>query len=239
LADLVRAARGCHDAAVFFGTPFISGKDSLNNEYVGRDGQRHAIPGTLLISSIGIHPDVRKAVSMDLKAAGNCLFLVGNWNAALSASYALRIAGEDFFGQVDALLQVKSLPEEGQRTYAALHDAILEGLVCSAHDLSEGGLAVAAAEMALAGRLGLDLDLTEVNPDPNLAMFAETNGCLLVEVAEKNEPDFMTAFAGMALKRIGIVLEERQFVVQHHNQTFLQLPVEQLVKAFSGKVSDG
>ncbi len=49
LGSLVECARGCYDAAVAYGTPFISGKDSLNNEYADADGTRHAIPGTLLI----------------------------------------------------------------------------------------------------------------------------------------------------------------------------------------------
>src|SRR5258706_481577 len=71
MGSLVEACRGCHDAALFYGTPFISGKDSLNNEYLGTDGQRHAIPPTLLISAIGIIHDVNTAVTMDLKNAGN------------------------------------------------------------------------------------------------------------------------------------------------------------------------
>jgi hypothetical protein len=70
LGSLVEACRGCHDAALFYGTPFISGKDSLNNEYLGSDGQRHAIPPTLLISAIGIINDVNQAITMDLKEAG-------------------------------------------------------------------------------------------------------------------------------------------------------------------------
>ena len=234
LADLIRAAQGCHDAAMHFQTPFISGKDSLNNEYVGKGGERHAIPGTLLISSIGIHPDVRKAVSMDLKAAGNCIYLVGNWQAALSGSYALRMAGEGFFGQVEALRRTNSFPAEARQTYATLHRTILEGFVCSAHDLSEGGLAVAAAEMALAGRLGLEIDLTSLDSDPNLAMFAETNGCLLVEVAEKNTPAFESHFQNLSLKRFGTVLEERYFVAIHHDEQVVNLCVDDLVKAFSG-----
>ena len=65
MGSLVEACRGCHDAALFYGTPFISGKDSLNNEYLGADGQRHAIPPTLLISAIGIIHDINSAVTMD------------------------------------------------------------------------------------------------------------------------------------------------------------------------------
>jgi len=234
LAGLIRAAQGCYDAAMHFGTPFISGKDSLNNEYLGKDGERYAIPGTLLISSIGIHPDVRKAVSMDLKTAGNCIYLVGNWQAALSGTHALRMAGEGFFGQVEALRRTNSLPAEARQTYATLHRTILDGLVCSAHDLSEGGLAVAAAEMALAGRLGLELDLTNLDSDPRLVLFAETNGCLLVEVAEKDIPAFEALFQSLPLKRIGTILEKQYFVAIHNDKQVINLSIDELVKAFSG-----
>jgi phosphoribosylformylglycinamidine synthase subunit PurSL len=87
LGSLVEAARGCHDAALLFRTPFISGKDSLNNEYLGTDGQRHAIPPTLLISALGIMDDVTKAVTMDLKEAGNEIYLVGDFAPVFGGSH--------------------------------------------------------------------------------------------------------------------------------------------------------
>ncbi|HET9910029.1 MAG TPA: phosphoribosylformylglycinamidine synthase subunit PurS, partial [Anaerolineales bacterium] len=80
LGTLVEACRGCHDAALFYGTPFISGKDSLNNEYLGIDGLRHSIPPTLLISAIGIVQDVNQSISMDLKEAGNYVYLIGEFS---------------------------------------------------------------------------------------------------------------------------------------------------------------
>lgn len=237
LAGLIRAAQGCHDAAMHFGTPFISGKDSLNNEYVGKDGKRHAIPGTLLISSIGIHPDVRKAVSMDLKEVGNHVYLVGNWDAALSGSYALRIAGSGFFGHAEALRRTKSLPPDARKNYAALHKCMCQGLVRSAHDLNEGGLAVTAAEMAIAGRLGLRLDISELDADQRLALFAETNGCLMVEVAQGEVQAFEEHFHDLSLQHIGMVMEEPYLVAVHHGKQVLHLSMEDLVRAFGGRWS--
>lgn len=234
LAGLIRAAQGCHDAALHFGAPFISGKDSLNNEYVGQDGKRHAIPGTLLISSIAIHPDVRQAVSMDLKAPGNRLYLIGDWQGALCGSCALRVAGRAFFGPDEIPQGIPSLPDDAKQTYLALHKAIHEDLIRSAHDLSEGGLAVAAAEMALAGRLGLRLELTALHPHTHLALFAETNGCILVEVAEKDAPAFEGCFRNLHLKDLGVVLPEQAFMVEHNGKQILRLSIGELVKAFSG-----
>ena len=142
LGALVRTCVGAKDAAIAYGLPFISGKDSLNNEFsmsieeARRTGlpQRLAIPPTLLISALGIVPDVRRCVSMDLKEPGNVLVL---------ASAPVVQVG---------LAQAKKLHER----VAAL---IRDGQVRSAHDVSDGGLAVAIAEMCIASGLGADVDL--------------------------------------------------------------------------------
>ena len=153
MGSLVEACRGCHDAALFYGTPFISGKDSLNNEYLGADGLRHAIPPTLLISAIGIIHDVNQAITMDLKEAGNFIYLLGEFSTEQKP--------------------VPDVPTSTPQVYRALHQAIANGLIRSAHDLSEGGLAVTAAEMCIGGRLGMTINIEAAS------LFTEVNGCLL------------------------------------------------------------
>jgi len=235
LGSLVEAARGCYDAALHYGTPFISGKDSLNNEYLGSDGQRHAIPGTLLISSIGIHPDVRNAVTMDLKEAGNALYLVGNFQPFLVGSHALQIAGGNFFAQRNYQLPITNyqLSIRTPQTYRALHSAIHAGVVRSTHDLSEGGLAVAAAEMCIGGRLGLELDLTGLHPNPTIALFAETNGCLLVEINPQNIAAFENHLSNLPCRKIGQVVASEMFLARHEAETKLEISVKDCVSAFS------
>jgi phosphoribosylformylglycinamidine synthase len=206
LGGLVRAAKGCYTAARAFDAPFISGKDSLNNEYVGRDGRRLPIPGTLLISAIAIVPDIRQAVTMDAKAAGNLIYLVGETKAELGGS----LLAEHY---PIASQTVPTLPPQALQTARALHQAIRQGLVQACHDLSEGGLAVAAAEMALAGRLGLDLDLASVPVAPEVdhplvALFSESNGRWLVEVAPEQAPVFEETLRGCSLARCGRVTAE-------------------------------
>ncbi|MBN1665656.1 MAG: phosphoribosylformylglycinamidine synthase subunit PurL [Anaerolineales bacterium] len=232
LGDLVQAARGCYDAALHYHTPFISGKDSLNNEYTGPDGYRHAIPGTLLISSIAIHPDVRQAVTMDLKAPGNPVYLLGQWSPALAGSHAVATGGLACFAQAKCLSQAPQLPLQAPAVYRAFHQAVMSGLVQSAHDLSEGGLGVAAAEMALAGRIGLRLDTAVLHEDPAVALFAETNGCLLVEVLTGCADKFQGLFEGLPLQRLGTTISTETFVVDHNHHTILEVPVDVLVKAF-------
>jgi phosphoribosylformylglycinamidine synthase len=202
MGSLVEACRGCHDAALFYGTPFISGKDSLNNEYLGVDGQRHAIPPTLLISAIGIIQDINQAVTMDLKEAGNFIYLVGDFST-----------------------EHKSIPDVSTSTpqvYQALHKAIQAGLVRSCHDLSEGGLAVAAAEMCIGGRLGLDIKT------PSSVLFAEVNGCLLVEVTSQDAPAFEKQFSNLPFIKIGAVTAKPVLKTAE-----TEIPVEELVHAFN------
>ena len=161
LGGLVRAARACYDIAVAYGTPFISGKDSLYNEY--RDtttGEQLAIPPTLLISAICVMPDVSKAVSMDVKSPGNRIYVLGKTYAELGGSHYYAIHG--FIGNVAP--KVRSA--EGKRTMEALSLAVDQGLVRSCHDCSEGGIGAAAAEMAFAGGLGMHLSLIKRAPRP-------------------------------------------------------------------------
>ncbi|RPI23701.1 MAG: phosphoribosylformylglycinamidine synthase, partial [Chloroflexota bacterium] len=240
MSSLVAAAQGCRDASLYYQAPFISGKDSLNNEYLGSDGQRHAIPGTLLISSIAIHPDVRCAVTMDLKTPGNRLYLAGDFQPSLAGSHAVLVAGAGAFDDSPALHRAPGQPQHANHVYQALHAAIHSGLVCSAHDLSEGGLAVAGAEMALAGRLGLRLDTNALGANARLALFGETNGCLLVEVRPEDckafEEHFERPFGDSACeicRPVGEVVAEEVIQVIYNREIVLELDVDSLIKAFT------
>jgi len=231
LGGLVRASQGCHDAAVAYGMPFISGKDSLNNEYVDPQGKKRAIPPTLLISSLGIVPDVRNAVTMELKGAGNLLYIVGETRAELGASLYYRL--HDAMG--DGVPAPVPTAIEAMR---ALHRAMRKGVVRACHDLSEGGLAVAAAEMALAGRLGLDLELEGLPRAPGVetdavALFAESSGRFLVEVAPEDAAAFEAVLAGQPVACLGRVTGDRLFCVRGlGGKVAIECPVADLLKAW-------
>ncbi len=210
LGALVEAARGCYDGSLLFHAPFISGKDSLNNEYLGADGQRHAIPPTLLISAIGIIDDVNDAVTMDLKTAGNFIYRVG------------------IFSHDDSF--VPTLSPEMSRIYRALHQAMRAGLVRACHDLSEGGLAVSAAEMCIGGRLGMTVEIDNAE-----TLFAETNGCLLIEVATNDCESFENYFKNFshACTRIGRVTENQTLEIFDANEKLIALNVDELAQTFN------
>jgi len=206
LGSLVLAARGCQRAALAYGTPFVSGKDSLNNEY--RVGDRTiAIPPTLLITALSVVPDVARSVSMDAKRAGSRLYLVGRTNGEMGGSHYLALAGREG-GRAPR-------PDLGvaPKMFRALHRAIQKRLVLACHDLSEGGLAVAAAEMAFAGCLGLDLRLADVpleaqdaryDPD-GTRLYSESCSRFLCEVAEGSAPAFERELASFPWAHVGEV----------------------------------
>ncbi|WP_374687074.1 phosphoribosylformylglycinamidine synthase subunit PurQ, partial [Promineifilum sp.] len=208
LGGLVRCAQGCHDAAVAYDAPFISGKDSLNNEYTGADGARHAIPGTLLISALGRVPAVAHVVTPALKRAGNFLFVIGDTRPELGGShYAL--AGGRVRPQHRVAPQPVAAPLERLR---AVHRAIAAGLVRACHDCSEGGLGVALAEMCAAGGLGVDVQLAQLPVDPYYAyaadeavLFAESLTRFLVEVAPADAPALRALLGGVPHACIGVV----------------------------------
>jgi phosphoribosylformylglycinamidine (FGAM) synthase-like enzyme len=213
LGSLVRCVQGCYDAAVAFGAPFISGKDSLNNEYTGADGQKHAIPGTLVVSALGIVPDIDRTVTMYLKHSGDWLYVVGLTRGELGGSSLARRFG------LSAAGAPPQPPENALDLYRALHRAMAAGLVRACHDCSEGGLAVAAAEMALAGGLGLDLHLAaaprsadDAADDASIA-FSESLGRLLIEVRPSASDQFEALLAGHPIARIGRVRADRCIVM--------------------------
>ncbi len=208
LGSLVRSAIACYDMSVVLETPFISGKDSLNNEFRPAGKDPISIPPSLLISAMGQVEDVRKCVTMDLKAAGNYLFQVGVTRDEMGGSH---------FGLVENC-EGGEVPkvdfEVSKKTFQAMHAAIRAGLVRACHDLSEGGLAVAAAEMGFAGEIGVNLELACVpcegiaNKDALNAvlLFSESNTRFLCEVTPQNAGRFAAVFeaAGIRAARVGL-----------------------------------
>ena len=212
LGSLVLAAKACYDVAMAFGTPFISGKDSLNNEYATQEGTI-VIPPTLLISAMTIVDDVGQCVTMDLKTAGNPVYLVGLTKDECGGSHWYALC--EAIGRNVPRVNLKTAP----RVFKAVHGAITAGCVRACHDLSEGGLAVAAAEMAFAADLGLELALADVPREAGLddngrILFSESQTRFLVEVAEDRAADFEKRLKGLPCARIGRVTDTGRLVVK-------------------------
>jgi phosphoribosylformylglycinamidine synthase subunit PurSL len=234
LGSLVRAAIACYDVATALGTPFISGKDSLNNEfsYADESGQRRtiAIPPSLLISAMGQIDDVTRCVTMDLKEQGNLLYIVGETRDELGGShFALVNRAEG--GQIPVVD-----PARARQTFAALHQAIASGLVRSCHDLSEGGLATAAAEMAFAGGLGARLDVANVPVAIPLSdashLFSESNSRFVCEVAPQHCADFERTLSNLAVANIGTVTSKKRLDIDHNGRELIDADIMDLKEAW-------
>ncbi len=213
LGALVRACQACYDGAMAFRTPFISGKDSLSNEFITDEGKRICIPYTLLISAISIVPDVSRCITMDAKAAGNYLLLVGQTHRHMGGSWYYALHNQNG----------RSIPSVDLATAPGVHKKIAgliaAGLVASAHDPSEGGLAVALVEMLFAGRLGAEIDLTGVPHDnevdrDDILLFSESPTRYLLEIKPEHLDDVLRRLRGLAFGILGRVTHEPNLVVQ-------------------------
>jgi phosphoribosylformylglycinamidine synthase len=225
IGSLVEACKACHDFGVTYGTPFISGKDSLFNE-----SPLGPVVPTLLVTALGIVPHVGGVITMDLKGVGNSLYIVGET--------APELGGSEYYNLIGHLgASVPKLDASKTSTaYRQLTAAMDAGIVRSCHDASEGGLAVALAEMSFTGGLGLEVDLakvpiTEEMRDDKL-LFSESNGRLLVEVSEGDMTKFEELMKGSTLARIGSVTKTSRLMVKMSGKTLIDLDNSETITAW-------
>jgi phosphoribosylformylglycinamidine synthase len=226
LGQLKRAAQGCYDYATAFGTPFISGKDSMYNDFSGFDADNNpvkvSVPPTLLISSIGIHADVTRSVSMDAKIEGDLVYGIGDTTEELG--------GSEYFAHLGYVGNtVPALDAERVKTrYGRLTDAIRHELVASAFPVTHGGLGVALAKVAIAGQLGMELTIPP-GMRPDYSLFSESLGRFVVTVAPDNKRAFELAL-GPEAHLLGRVKGDRLRVTAR--ELLLDIPVHELEAAY-------
>jgi phosphoribosylformylglycinamidine synthase subunit PurL len=228
MGQLSEATRGLAYVARELQIPFSSGNVSLYN-----DNPNGPVPPTPTLMALGIVQDIRQCVTTDLKAAGDKLFLVGQeTKAELGGSEYARMRGAAHAGavpRVDAMFT--------GRAAEALVTAIEAGLVRACHDLSEGGLAVALAEMALGGDVGATVNLEKVAPGlrNDEKLFSETNTRWILEVAPDREEPFRAHFtkARVPVAELGTVGGTDLHVVERRNATVLKVPLTNAREAWT------
>ena len=231
LGALVRAAQACYDMSIVYNTPFISGKDSLNNEFA-YENKVISIPHTLLISAVAVMEDVSRAISMDFKEAGDLIYLVGVTRNELGGSAYFGTLG--FIGNRVPRVE----PQPARDVMEHLSRATEKGLVRACHDLSDGGLGVALSEMAFAGGLGARIDLSPVILGESIVrddfiVFAESNSRFLVEVNAKNRALFENVMNGTSCALIGEVAAGDQLeIFGLKGNQILCMPVGELKEAW-------
>jgi len=184
LGSLVRAVKACYDFAIEFDTPFISGKDSLYNE-----SPLGPVLETILITAVGIVPDIRNVITLDLKGVGNPIYIVGLTFPELGASQYYHLMG--YIGS--------SIPKVSAKYSKRIMDFIIEamdrGYVKACHDVSDGGIGVAISEMVISSDFGAEVYLrnvprVDVNRD-DILLFSESNSRFVLEVDKSFEYDFI------------------------------------------------
>jgi phosphoribosylformylglycinamidine synthase len=228
----VRAGQGCYDAAMAYGTPFISGKDSLNNEFVTENGETINIPGTLLISAMAMVEDVNRCVTMDAKKAGNLILIIGETKDELGASCYYK-----GHGQLGANVPRVDL-QAGPKVIAAVAGAIKEGLIAACHDCSEGGLVVAVAEMAFAGGLGIEVNLGNVPCSRDVlrndqVLFSESTSRFIVEIAPEGLGRLAEICKNIRFGEIGKVTDQTRLIIKDAgNKTVVDAGIADLKEAW-------
>ncbi|MDF7800885.1 AIR synthase-related protein [Pontiellaceae bacterium B1224] len=228
MAQLVRSNKALYDLTTAYKTPAVSGKDSCKNDST-RGGKKISIPPTLLVSSIGQIDDVKKAVTMPLKKAGDVLYVIGETKEELGASAYFRLLAEEqgapmnYGGTVPAVDADKAL-----EIYAAMNKATDAGLLKSATTPSKGGLAIALSLITIGGQLGATVDLSGLAADAATALFSESNSRFIVSVAPEKAAELEALFAGLPITKIGVVTEEKVLKVEGA----VEVVLEDLVQPF-------
>ncbi|HNU74845.1 MAG TPA: AIR synthase-related protein, partial [Deltaproteobacteria bacterium] len=196
-----------------FSCPLISGKDSMKNDYIG-PGVKISIPPTILISVIGTIDDVQQAVTMDLKHTGDILYLLGPTKKELGASEYFAS-----FGVVGSSVP-KVDASAAMTRYRNFHTAAVRSLIASAHDLSDGGLAVALAECAFAGDVGVEVNLGAVDAEAEMndteILYSESQSRILISVSPENAREIESIF-GSDARRIGVAIPEQRLIIRSKN----------------------
>ncbi|MCR4328405.1 MAG: AIR synthase-related protein [Patescibacteria group bacterium] len=215
LAQLKDAVHACYDYAVAYGTPFISGKDSMFNDFKGFDAEGKpvsiSVPPTLLISAIGIVSDSTKCITSDFKISGDAIYILGETNDEIGGTeYAVMQSeriGKDCMGNSVPRVDAK----KNGKLYRAMARALARGFVASAVSVGRGGFAVALMKSAMGGMLGADIDLRNVpgnHTRDDLALFSESQGRIVVSVDPKKCKEFEALMRGNACMRIGTVAHD-------------------------------
>jgi len=247
LRQLKYAVKACYDYSVAYGTPFISGKDSMFNDFNGYNKNNKpikiSIPPTLLVSSIGIIKDSRKAVSLDAKFAGDLVYVLGESNEELGGSEYFAMIGEQQRGEKYIGNTVPKVDaKKNKKLYEALSKAIDKNLVASSQSINKGGLAIALAKTAMGGKLGLEASLTELPKDcsrDDFALFSESHGRIVVTVAPQYKKAFEKIMKGNSFAKIGTIKKDNSFVVKGKNgNKIISTTINSILRSYKATFKD-
>lgn len=240
LWQLKEAVRACYDVATTYNTPFISGKDSMFNDFSGYDqkGERVQISvlPTLLVSAISVASNFEHIVSLDPKVIGDSIYIIGKTNSELGGSEYVYMKSKktselNIGGRVPKVNLKQNL-----KNYSALSSAIKEGLIASSISVTRGGLSAALSKMAISGKLGIEIDLAKLSGDAKKdteKLFSESQGRIIVTINPSAEKDFLKIMKGSQVFKIGKVIKSQKLVIKNkHSKQIAALDIDTLDKAY-------
>ncbi len=232
LGQLVESVKACYDYAVGYGTPFISGKDSMFNDFKGYDEKGNpvaiSIPPTLLISGISVMPDILKSVSPEFKNEGDIIYILGETNNELGGGEYYKhngVIGSNV-PKVDIIKNTK--------TYQTVEKLINEEILASSMSVTSGGLAVALAKAALGGKVGCDISISDLKGDVQTAsgkLFSESQGRILVSVSPRKAKSFEIVAKKVPFVMLGKVTGDK-LVVRNDNKKIIETSAKKLSDAY-------
>jgi len=244
LGQLKEALRASYETAVAFGTPFISGKDSMFNDFKGYDQEGNkvtiSIPPTLLISAVGVMPNALKAVSLEAKLAGDLVYVLGETDDELGASEYFAMVGEqERGGRYIGNAVPKVDADKNKKLYQTLSQAIEEEIIASAQSVHRGGLAIALAKTSMGGKLGLDISLENlpgrVTRD-DFALYSESQGRVVVTIAPQNRARFEELMQGKAFAQLGEITDKELFMIRGRKRNLVvETAVENLLQSYRAR----
>ncbi len=222
LGALVECTKGLAESALAYGAPFVSGKDSFYNYFITDEGPV-SIPVTLLVSGFGVIEDAQHVIGSSLRRVGSKICILGETTPGLRGSVFAK------YTQSAGLNGVPTWSDETNwANYEKYHALVKQGAILATHDLSEGGLAVALAEMAFSGKAGLKIELENMPASKQCTLaeilFGETPGRLLMEVA----PEHVAAVKAAGGIVIGETTGERWLHITNRSSTVIDLAIADL-----------
>jgi phosphoribosylformylglycinamidine synthase len=238
LYQLKDAARGCYEFATTYKTPFISGKDSMFNDFKGFDDENNQIKisvyPTLMISSIGVIEDIHHSCSVDFKIPGDIVYVVGETKDECGGGEFYNLYGEigSKSPKVDA--------EQARKLYERMYEMHTKKMFSACSSVERGGLLIAIAKMSIAGQLGAEIDLTNV-PGEELSsekkFYSESQSRFVVSIDPANKEIFKKSMQGFSIKNIGEVKEDETFTVKD-SETVISTTVEEMDKHYKQRFKD-
>jgi phosphoribosylformylglycinamidine synthase len=223
LAQLVRASQALYDLSLLYGMPFVSGKDSMKNDFIGKmesgDTVKISVPPTLLVTAMGRVPSLKTITTSEIKNEDTLVYLIGENLTNITSAFELKALYEDYeisypLPYIDGKKQIE--------LYRKFHSSLKAGLIESSHDVSDGGVLIALAEKMMGTKYGMELEFSSF-AEKNLLgfMFNESAGRFVVSVNRQNQKQFEENFKGHSFLKLGSTNNSGILDVSYKGETLL------------------